>query len=312
MRVLFVLPLLASLFAPATATTGTETLCLVPRGADVEKTVQVPDDSVPALLRTTRSYRGPCASYGSKVALGDGYLRTFTQWRDSVPLTMGVTFPSATLRGLPTEMNDGKICFDKDGDGSIERDTECAVGHARELDLRRAPGPFGWALVGWNPMGHIPVGVYNVPHFDFHFYLQPKAERDAIRPGPCPVLTNCDDYAKAKVAVPAKYVQGDFADVDAVEPKMGNHLIDLTAPEFHGVPFTYTWIYGSYEGKVTFYEAMITKAWFEGRKDVCSPLKLPAAWQVAGYYPTRYCVEYRDNRDDYTVTLTSFVRRAAG
>jgi len=31
---------------------------------------------------------------------------------------------------------------------------------------------------------------------------------------------------------------------------MGNHLLDLTGPEFNKQPFTRTWIYGAYDGKV--------------------------------------------------------------
>ncbi|WP_157245810.1 hypothetical protein [Nonomuraea typhae] len=289
-----------------------EPICFVSRARPAaEKTVTVPSPAVKRLLRTTLSYRGPCAVYGRAVPLGGGALRGYTQTDGRRPVAMGVTFTPAALRGLPPEMNDGEICFDKNGDGRVERDTECAVGHSRVLTLPKAPAPFRWALVNWNPMGHIPVGVYNVPHFDFHFYIQPLAARNAIRPGPCPILTNCDDYRRAKVPVPARYSHPDFHDVDAVEPGMGNHLVDTAAHEFHGKPFTHTWIYGAYDGKITFYETMITKAWFDARKDGCVPIKRPSAWAEAGWYPTRYCIAHRGNRGDYTVSLTSFVRRSA-
>ena len=38
---------------------------------------------------------------------------------------------------------------------------------------------------------------------------------------------------------------------------MGNHLIDPTSAEFHGKKFTRTWIYGAYDGHVTFVEEML-------------------------------------------------------
>ncbi|MFI6322397.1 hypothetical protein ACIBG8_33010 [Nonomuraea sp. NPDC050556] len=304
MRILLVTLLASNLLAPAQR--AAQPFCLVSK--EVERTVEVPPAVARELLRTTRSYRGRCALYGTARPLGAGSMRTYVQ---AEPMTVGVTFPASTLKQLPQAMSDGRVCFDANGDGRIDRESECAVGHARELDLPRSGTPYKWVLANWNPMGHLPVGVYNVPHFDFHFYLVPPIERNAIRPGPCPIMTNCDDYARAKVPVPPRYSHPDFADVDAVEPAMGNHLIDLAAPEFHGRAFTHTWIYGAYGGAVTFHETMITKAWFESRRDTCAAIKLPRAWKSAGWYPTSYCIEYRDNRDDYTVSLTGFVHRDA-
>ena len=81
-----------------------------------------------------------------------------------------------------------------------------------------------------------------------HFYVNEDAERTAIRPGPCPQLVNCDDYELGKRLPDPQYLAPDFADLDAVEPGMGNHLIDPTAPEFNGEPFTHTWIYGVSRG----------------------------------------------------------------
>ena len=33
--------------------------------------------------------------------------------------------------------------------------------------------PLKWALLNWNPHGHIPPGIYDRPHFDVHFYMEP-------------------------------------------------------------------------------------------------------------------------------------------
>ncbi|HEY7597085.1 MAG TPA: hypothetical protein VH969_28315, partial [Actinophytocola sp.] len=101
-----------------------------------------------------------------------------------------------------------------------------------------------------------------------------------------------------------------------VEPAMGNHLVDPTAPEFNGTPFTHTWIYGVWNTKVTFFEPMITHAWFAGLRDGsindgCFDFKLPSAWQESGWYPTKYCLRHRDNRSDLTISLENFVHRHA-
>jgi hypothetical protein len=39
---------------------------------------------------------------------------------------------------------------------------------------------------------------------------------------------------------------------------MGSHFVDITSPEFNGGIFTQTFIFGSYESNVIFYEPMIT------------------------------------------------------
>ena len=92
---------------------------------------------------------------------------------------------------------------------------------------------------------------------------------------------------------------------------MGNHLIDSTSPEFGKPPekFTHTWIFGAYDGHITFYEPMITHEFFMNRPKECVPIKQPQAWEQAGYYPTYYCIRYLHNRDEYTVSLEGLIYR---
>jgi hypothetical protein len=96
---------------------------------------------------------------------------------------------------------------------------------------------------------------------------------------------------------------------------MGNHLGDQAAHEFHGSPFTHTFMYGVYGGAVTFYEPMIAKSWLEqlagAPANSCTPIKQPAAWQSAGWYPTTYCIEYHPSQQHFTVSLRDFVLRPA-
>lgn len=96
----------------------------------------------------------------------------------------------------------------------------------------------------------------------------------------------------------------------------GAALTDDTAPEFHGVPFTHTWIYGSYDGEITFYEVMIATKWFDDLctgavADRCVAFKQPQAWKIAGRYPATYCMEYRENRGDYVVSMSDWGYRNA-
>jgi hypothetical protein len=325
-----VLLLLASILVPADAAQATgnggllATVCYVPSAAPRhEQTVTVPALAVGTLLRASLSYSGPCASYGESASLGNGTLTAYSQVEDSVPKSIGMVFTSSTLDGLPYDPpSDGMWCFDRNADGVVDQHTECSGGYEHALQLSAAfkskvDTPFTYVLANWNPMGHIPMGVWNVPHFDVHFYTNDNAERLAIRPGPCPVLVNCGDYEIGKIQPASKYVAPDYSDVDAVEPAMGNHLVDQTSPEFHGNPFTHTFLYGIWGGHITFYEPMVTHAWYSGLRygtntDACFPMKLPQAWEHAGWYPTRYCLRYRANRDELTTSLEDFVYRQAG
>lgn len=314
----------ASAPAKTSGPDGLVTVCFVPKGQpDVERTIRVPDQAVDLILAISLAYRGPCADYGETAALGDGRLTAYTQVEDGVPVSVGVAFPSATLTGLPHDPpNDDLWCYDKNGDGVEDRTTECSGGYERAIHFaeefrEEVDSPFTYALVNWNPHGHVPPGIYNLPHFDLHYYVNPNEERLAIRPGPCPVLVNCDDFELGNRLPAPKYVAPDYEHAGAIEPGMGNHLVDRTGPEWNGEPFTHTFIYGTWDREVTFYEPMVTHEWFSGlvdgtREDGCFDMKLPQAWQESGWYPTRYCLRYRENRDELTASLEGFVYRQAG
>jgi hypothetical protein len=177
---------------------------------------------------------------------------------------------------------------------------------------RRGDIPFKWVLLNWNPSGHIPPGVYDVPHFDVHFEMAPIADVFAIEPGPCgPEFVRCDQFETARKPLPPNYMPPDYRDVEAVVPAMGNHLIDTTGPEFQKQPFTRSWIYGIYDGKVIFYEAMVAHAYLLTKPNGCLPIKAPKAVAVAGYYPSEYCVRHNAAAGEYTVSMEKFGRREA-
>ena len=269
-------------------------------------------------------YIGPCAVYGDRRSIGNGYFQTYVQMQpDGVPWAIGFEFPAATFDDLPTIPYDGQNCFDKNGNGVLDFDDhisqdladhdECSGGHQRIIDfpLKEAIAPFKWGLINWQPHGHSPSGVYDHSHFDFHFYIQDFLDRNYIRVGPCALLINCDDMETGQIPVPPQYIHPDFIDVGAVESRMGNHLIDVTAPEWNGGDFVETWLYGAYDGKVTFWEPMITKAYIETHPFMCKDIKLPDAYAESGVYPTQYCVRYRASRDEYSISLEGFVHREA-
>lgn len=232
------------------------------------------------------------------------------------PLAIGLTLSSNFYDELPTEHSDLHNCFDVDEDGVVDPMAECLPEHGWVIPLpsavaSRSDIPFQWAGLNWNPVGHIPPGVYDVPHFDIHFYMEPIEKVFALHPGPCGELIRCDQFEIGRKPVPPNYVAPDYISVDAVAAAMGNHLIDPTGPEFNGVPFTRTWIYGTYDGRITFYEEMVTLAFLQEKHTECFPIKSPPAVGVRGYYPTATCYGFDPATGETTVSLEQFQLREA-
>ena len=78
--------------------------------------------------------------------------------------------------------------------------------HPYLLSLPR-PGvaPYRFVELDWNPGGHEPPGIYDTPHFDFHFYTVPPAERAAIVPSD-PRFQEKADRLPPEHERPASYV----------------------------------------------------------------------------------------------------------
>ena len=162
--------------------------------------------------------------------------------------------------------------------------------------------PFTHALLEWNPHGHEPAGIYDKPHFDFHFYMQSEGERLQIPPYGV-------DSSKFLNFPAMDYLPANYFTIPGGVPEMGTHWVDVTSPELHGALFTQTFIYGTYDGKVTFYEPMMTKAFIDANSSFERPIPAPAKFKTAGYYPTKMTMS--TTQGAVTVTLENFVYRQA-
>ena len=255
---------------------------------------------------------------GANARVGHGIVSSYAEiGSDGIPKSIGVVFEAGALEGLPMTHSDGHHCYDHNKDGVFDLDKECFGTHEWVVPLpsevaRRADIPFKWVGLNWNAHGHIPPGVYDLPHFDVHFYIEPIEKVFAIVPGTCgPENVRCDQFKIATRPMPSNYMHPDFKDVSAVAPAMGNHLVDLTGPEFHGKKFTSAWIYGTYDARVTFYEEMLTREYMLSRPAACFALKSPPAVGLRGYYPTQHCIRYLPASNEYTVSMENFVPREA-
>lgn len=180
--------------------------------------------------------------------------------QDGVPEQMSLTLDQAALSTVSTSPS-----------GGHEHEDHIIVPLA---DKAREVTPFQFILLDWNPNGHEPDGIYTLPHFDFHFYLTAPGE-----------VMNYTDNAKLNADpnpayLPANHIGG------APVPMMGKHWIDLASPELHGQPFTQTFLYGSYDQKIVFYEPMITLDFLKNTTSFERTIPQPAKVQKSGYYPT--------------------------
>ncbi|MGG9964203.1 hypothetical protein [Ferruginibacter sp. SUN106] len=156
---------------------------------------------------------------------------------------------------------------------------------------------FNYVGLDWNPDGHPPVGIYDKPHFDFHFYMASPEETATYL-----------DPVKLDASLPADYLPANYIGVDPV-PAMGKHYVDVTSPELNGQLFTQTFIYGSYDAKLKFLEPMITLDFLKATTSFERAVPQPAKYQKAGYYPTRMRIEKSNGVTN--IILEGFVLRQA-
>jgi len=263
---------------------------------------------------------GPVLHQGDTADFGTGEVSTYVEMDGAGELaSVGVRLSASTFDALPVEPDGTAPCFDVNGDGQEDGKTECFMMLRRDLELPETVAsdvePFGYVQFNYNPHGHPPPAppVYAEPHFDFHFYLVGLEDVRKIRTGTCGFFIDCDAFERARVPVPDAYMPPAYIEVGAAAGEEGNHLLLSTAPELGDPPaqFTQTFIFGSYDGHITFYEPMIAASFFTPGVDACYDVAQPAAWEVAGPYPTEYCVRYLPDEEAYTVSLESFVHRDA-
>ncbi|MBO0873303.1 MAG: DUF5602 domain-containing protein [Pseudonocardia sp.] len=162
---------------------------------------------------------------------------------------------------------------------------------------------FNHVMLNWNPHGHEPPGVFDQPHFDFHFYMTDMASVMAIDP-------RRPDFATKAAHLPdPKYVPVDYRPLPGpltltTVPAMGLHWVNNSEKIVpHKYHFTQVLINGSWDGQYTFVEPMITRDWLLTKSSVQEPLKQPIAYQHNGYFPNTYGVHYDNATNEYVISL---------
>jgi hypothetical protein len=205
------------------------------------------------------------------------------------PVRIGIAIDDAAMTSLDTS---------HPGSGGHTHNNALSL----TIPSRSADVPFQHIMLDWNPHGHEPAGLYDKAHFDFHFYLTSEAERKAI-----PAYQA--DSSKFLLLPNPAYMPALYVSIPGGVPQMGTHWIDITSGEFGPAGFTQTFIYGSYNGKVNFYEPMITKAFLDANTNFERVIPTPAKFGKSGYYPTKMKVSKAGGVTN--VTIEDFVYRTA-
>jgi hypothetical protein len=207
-----------------------------------------------------------------------------------VPVELGVAMNEASMQGLPAAHGDGQ---------GHEMMTEYLLPLPEQA---KTFTPYRVVELDWTPMGHEPPGIYDHPHFDFHFYTITEAERNAID------ASDPRFEEKAANTPPADYVpQGYILPAPVAIPRMGAHWIDPTSPELNGATFTTTFIMGSWDGKMIFTEPMITRAFLRSQPNFTGAIAQSAKYVTPGYRPTQYSIRWDAQAKEIRVALQSFV-----
>jgi hypothetical protein len=215
-------------------------------------------------------------SYGSYVNVGNGKARSYiSKNADGSVKEVGFNFTEDALSGLPTQNTDYVL--------PMPSDNKTQINHIS----------FDYSV-----HGHSPEHIYDVPHFDVHYYMISEQEKNAI--------TETDpkiDVLPPASSIPKNYVPGGN------EAKMGKHWVDTTSHEFHGQEFTSTFVYGSYNGKFIFFEPMISVSYLQTKPNVKLNVTSLGGVQKAGLYPQEYAIEWQKERREYTVALDNLTLR---
>lgn len=213
--------------------------------------------------------------YGPAVPIGNGVGRAWVSEDPSGnPTGVGISLSEAALNSLPGINQEYILTFDSSS----------------------ATPFYKFVCLNWSAHGHIPTNVYDISHFDVHFYNIEPSERMMI-----------GSNGSAEIILPpdSKYIPSSYELLIGGAPTMGAHWFDVIGPEFNGSTFDKTFIWGSNNGKFVFWEPMITHDFLMSQPNSETALRQPAAFQQDGWYPKSYSVNYSSSTKEYTIALSN-------
>jgi hypothetical protein len=223
---------------------------------------------------------------GPAVKIGHGTAHTVV--RDDTAgkvMSIGVIFTPGMLEGLPTPAKGADPDFP----------------YVLSMPTKGPKTLIDHVVINWESAGHQPSHVYDVPHFDFHFYLISLDQQKAI------VFSSDKQSGEPAQQPPAELVPaGYIVPPGTAVSSMGVHAVNPTAAEFKGKPFTATFIYGYYNKRQTFIEPMVSLAFLKSKPTFSADIVRPRSYSAPGVYPSAYRVQYDAGQKRYEVMLEKF------
>lgn len=225
----------------------------------------------------------------------EAQLCTWAEMQGETVLAVGATVPMASIANAPAQ---------------ADMVWPPAMAAVLEMpDASHDEAGLTEVTIFWEPMGH-PPGAYLMPHFDFHWYTIPRAERLAID---CADLVKPDvlpaGYALPDVELPPALAEMAGADtlIGLCVEEMGMHSLLTSELEGEEV-FRGSIVVGYYQGRPIFVEPMVTRALLMERASF--DLVIPEIPGMTGAYPTTFRAEYDPEAEAYRFAFTDFASGA--
>lgn len=234
------------------------------------------NESTSVLLKESGNYSKSDKTntfYGPAVPIGKGIAQAYVMMSHlGSPVSVGIRFSEKSLGNLSNSENRWTLKLPNKVKG-------LSIDH---IDL------------GWNPHGHEPPGVYDLPHFDIHFYTVSEE-----------YVNNINNPVKAEMLPAPQFWPATYFPTPGFVPNMGKHWLSGLANEIQpGGVFSQTFIYGSYDGAFIFYEPMITLDYLNQKGSEQFNIFQPSEFLRTGlYYPTTYSITYDSTKKEYRIAL---------
>lgn len=230
--------------------------------------------------------------------LGDAknfYGSAVTPWavvRDNGSVAgVGFSIPFAAIQSARTELRPGEDPEQHDPSDSVRLDLPEEIHGKTSIDH---------IDIDYAPIGHPPVGIYDVPHFDAHFYRIGPAEQariDCSDDSPVDSTRLPEGFVLTK---PGRPPRGECISL------MGHRAFNIAdrtlAKDGEGLK-TATMVLGYYINRLTFIEPMIARSMLLNKKSMSIDIPRPAVVDGWTQYPAQANIVYDRADDAYDVWL---------
>lgn len=232
----------------------------------------------PANLATPGTY------VGDTQPLGNGTIRSYvTIDASGRPASVGVVLTAAALSGLSDIANTSNVL---------------------NLPSQAQTTALNHIEVNYQPTGHAPPGIYDVPQFDVSFFCVSQQARQAFQ------VVGQDNFDKAYKVPDAEHVPPTyFLEPGSAVPTFGAQDVFFQAPELIGKGFTLSTNYLLYNATLVGIQPLVGSSYLKQQINRVDNLETPLKYPFGGFWPSKTAIRYDAGAQEYTIALEGFVNR---